>query len=143
MRFDIYLFFNGNCREAVSFYADVFKTDPPEISTYGDMPPDHEASPNDFVTEESKDLVMHTSLYVNGNALMFSDVLPGMQHVVGNNFSITISSDNMDEIRTLFNRLKEGGSVEMDLQETFWSKAFGMLTDKFGVNWQITYDGGE
>ena len=49
----------------------------------------------------------------------------------------------MDEIKSLFNKLKDGGTVEMDLQETFWSKCYGSLTDKFGIIWQLSYDNGE
>ena len=68
---------------------------------------------------------------------MFSDVFPGMPFVAGNNISLTIVSENMDEIQSAFNKLKDGGTVGMDLQETFWSKAYGSLTDKFGIIWQF------
>ncbi|NLP41602.1 MAG: hypothetical protein GX348_05280 [Veillonellaceae bacterium] len=70
---------------------------------------------------------------------MFSDVCPGMPFIAGNNISLTISSTNTGEIRSAFNKLKEGGSVEMDLQETFWSKLYGYLVDKCGIYWQFSY----
>ena len=49
----------------------------------------------------------------------------------------------MDEIKSIFNKLKEGGTVSMELQETFWSKYYGFVVDKFGIGWQVNYDSGE
>jgi len=71
---------------------------------------------------------------------MFSDTPPGMPYVLGNNISLTIVSKDMDEIKSLFANLKEGGTVMMDLQETFWSKCYGYITDKFGIQWQFSYE---
>jgi len=66
-----------------------------------------------------------------------------MPFVQGNNVTLAIVSENLDEIKTWFNKLKEGGKVGMDLQETFWSKCYGNLTDKFGIEWQFNYGTGE
>ena len=74
---------------------------------------------------------------------MFSDNFPGMPFIVGNNISLTIVSDNLDEIKSFFNQLKEGGNVGMELQETFWSKCYGNVTDKFGIQWQLSYGDGD
>lgn len=139
MAVDIYINFNGNCREAVEFYAKVFGTEKPQIMFYGDIPP----NPEFPVTEETKDLVLHTRLNINGSNVMFSDTAPGMPFVVGNNITLVISSKNMDEIKSIFSKLKEGGTVEMELQETFWSKCYGYLTDKYGVWWQLSHDSGQ
>ena len=135
MTVDAYLIFNGNCREAVEFYAQVFETEKPQIMTFGESPSD----PSFPLPEEAKDLVMHTRLNINGSNVMFSDTFPGMPFVVGNNISLSIVSDNLDEIKSFFNRLKEGGNVGMELQETFWSKCYGNVTDKFGIEWQFSY----
>ncbi|MGM0876017.1 MAG: VOC family protein [Bacillota bacterium] len=139
MSVDVYLNFNGNCREAVEFYAQVFGTEKPQIMTFGETPPD----PNFNLPEEAKNLVMHTRLNISGSNVMFSDVFPGMSYVEGNNISLSIVSKNLDEIKSSFDNLKEGGTVGMDLQETFWSKCYGQVTDKFGINWQFNYDSGE
>lgn len=139
MSVDVYLNFNGNCREAVEFYAQVFGTEKPQIMTFGETPPD----PNFNLPEEAKNLVMHTRLNISGSNVMFSDVFPGMPYVEGNNISLTIVSKNLDEIKSSFDNLKEGGTVGMDLQETFWSKCYGQVTDRFGINWQLNYDSGE
>jgi PhnB protein len=139
MAVDVYLNFNGNCREAAEYYAEVFGTEKPQIMTFGETPPD----PNFPLPEEAKNLVMHTRLNILGSNVMFSDVFPGMRFVAGNNISLSVSSKNIDEIKSLFNKLKDGGKVGMDLQETFWSKCYGSATDKFGIEWQFNYDNGE
>lgn len=138
MAIDVYLIFNGNCREAVEFYAQVFGSEKPRIMTYGDMP-----NPEFSIPEEAKNLVLHTQININGSNVMFSDTFPGRLFVTGNNINLVIVSKSMDEIKSTFNKLKEGGTVEMELQETFWSKCYGMLTDKFGIGWQFSYDNGE
>jgi len=135
---DIYMNFNGNCREAVEFYAQVFKTEIPQIMSFGDTP----QSPDFPLPEEAKDLVMHTRLNIQGSNVMFSDVFPGMPFIEGNNITIAIVSENLDEINSLFDQLKEGGTVGMELQETFWSKCYGSLKDKFGIEWQFNFGSG-
>jgi len=133
-----YINFNGNCREAVEFYAKVFGTEKPRIMSYGDTPPDTGFP----LTKETENLVMHALLDIQGTKVMFSDVPPGMPLVVGNNISLVIASQDMDEVKTLFNQFKEGGTVGMDLQKTFWSQCYGSLTDKFGIGWQFSFDDG-
>ncbi len=139
MTVDAYIIFNGNCREAVEFYAQVFETEKPQIMTFGESPSD----PKFPLPEEAKDLVMHTRLNIKGSNVMFSDNFPGMPFIVGNNISLTIVSDNLDEIKSFFNQLREGGIVGMELQETFWSKCYGNVTDKFGIQWQLSYGDGD
>lgn len=139
MAVDVYLIFNGNCREAVEFYAKVFKTETPQIMTFGEAP----QSPEYHLPEGAKDLVMHTRLNIDGSNVMFSDTYPGQPFVVGNNVTLALISKNMDDLKSWYEQLKEGGKVEMELQETFWSKLYGQVTDKFGIHWQINYDNGE
>lgn len=139
MALNVYLYFNGNCREAVEFYAKVFKAEKPRIMTYGDAPRNRELP----LPEEAKNLVIHAQLNLDGSNVMFSDVYPGSPFVAGNNISITLVKQNIDEVKSIFTLLREGGSVGMELQETFWSKCYGQLTDKYGVHWQLSYDNGE
>lgn len=136
MSIETYINFNGNCREAVEFYAGVFGTEKPKIMLFGDMPPD-DGYP---LTEATKNLVMHTEIKVMGSTIMFSDVPPDMPFAAGNNISLVLRSDDMDGLKAIFNQLKEGGNVMMDLQETFWSKCYGFVIDKFGIGWQLSYD---
>lgn len=139
MSVDVYLNFNGNCREAVEFYAEVFQTEKPHIMTFGEAPP----NPNYELPEEAKNLVMHTRLNIDGSNVMFSDTFPGMPFVEGNNVTLAIVNKDTDQIKSMYEGLKEGGEVVMELQETFWSKLYGQVTDKFGIHWQLNYDNGE
>lgn len=139
MSVDVYLNFNGNCCEAVEFYAEVFGTEKPQIMTFGEAP----QHPDYPLPEEAKNLVMHTRLNISGSNVMFSDTFPNHPFTVGNNINLAIVSKNIDEIKSGFEKLKEGGTVSMELQETFWSKCYGQLTDKFGVIWLFSHDSGE
>ncbi|AXI10077.1 hypothetical protein CUC15_14565 [Oceanobacillus zhaokaii] len=138
MSVDIYLTFNGNCREAVLFYAEVFGTEKPKIMTFGDQPSDPEYP----LPEGTEDLVMHTRLNIDGSNVMFSDNFPGMPFVEGNNITLAVINKNEDEIRAAYEKLSEGGEVGLELQETSWSKLYGQVTDKFGIGWQFNLDSG-
>jgi len=138
MAVDVFLNFNGNCRDAVKFYTKVFGLEEPKIMTYGEAPPEVQK----HFAEETKNLVMYTSLKILSSTVMLSDTPPGMSIIQGNNINLTIVSKDMDEIKSLFNRMKEGGTILMDLGETFWSKCYGMLTDKYGIPWQFVHDSG-
>ncbi|PPA71729.1 VOC family protein [Jeotgalibacillus proteolyticus] len=131
-----YLTFNGNCREAVQFYADVFDTETNYIMTMGEMP----ENPEYPLTDEAKNLVMHTHLLIDGSNIMFSDTFPGMPFEQGGTITLALVSSDMDKIKSCFNRLQDGGRVNLELQETSWSKLYGQVTDKFGVSWQFNYE---
>lgn len=137
MPVNIYLNFKGNCHEAVDFYADVFGAEKQKIMTFGDLP----SSPEFPTSEETKSMVMHTFLNIKGSMVMFSDVPEGMPFSTGNNISLVVSSNDIDEVKSIFNQLKVGGTISMELQETFWSKCYGFVTDKFGIGWQISLEG--
>jgi len=140
MPINAYVIFNGNCRQAVEFYAEVFQTSKPQIVTYG------EGSPDDAefsLPEEFKSKVMHTELIIDGSTVMFSDAYPGKPFVAGNNISLTLGTTDLDVVKHAFSRLAEGGTITMELQETSWSKYYGMLTDKFGIEWQFNYCSGQ
>lgn len=134
MAVNAYINFRGNCREALEFYTDVFGAQKPDIMTYGEQ--DH-AFP---ITEEAKNLVLHAELNFMGGKVMFSDVMDNMPFVVGNNICLTVVSDNQQALQTAFAKLKVGGQVIMDLQETFWSGLYGYLIDRFGIGWQLSHE---
>lgn len=139
MDFSLFISFDGECKEAVAFYAKIFKSEVQGMMTFGQMPPD----PSYTVPETDKNKIMYSNVPICGCNIMFCDTPTGVPLVKGNNMSPTIGSKDMDEIRRLFNELKEGGTVEMELQATFWSDLFGMVTDKFGIAWQISHDSGK
>jgi PhnB protein len=66
--------------------------------------------------------------------------MPGMPFQQGNNFSININCESLEETDRLFTALGENGKVKMPLQETFWAASFGMLTDQFGIHWMFNFE---
>jgi len=132
MSIDAYLNFNGNCREAVLYYAKAFRLNEPEMMTFGQM-----HTSEDFTNKEDLDLIMHARLQISGSNLMFSDVFPNMPFTVGNNITLALVTLDLEELEHAYEVLKDGGNVMMELQETAWSPCYGMLTDKFGVHWQF------
>jgi PhnB protein len=139
MALEPFVSFKGNCREAVDFYAKVFGTAAPKFMTYGDGPHDDDMG----LSDADKGLIMYTDLNIFGVQVMFCDTLPGMPFIAGNNISLTLITKDEDEIRRLFRDLGDGGEVGMELQETFWSNLYGAVTDKFGINWQLSHDSGK
>jgi PhnB protein len=135
MKVEMFLNFNGNCREAVEFYAKVFKSEVKNLMTYADMPPCPDYTPE----EADKNKVMYAHIQFENMAMMFMDYTSCMKFTLGNNIHPTISSPNKDEITRLFNELKEDGTVDCELMKTFYSDLYGCVKDKFGVTWHILH----
>lgn len=134
MAVNAYIRFNGNCREALAFYADVFGTKQPKVTTYGDQANGYP------MPDEMKSLVMHSELSIMGDTVMFSDVASDMPFIFGNNINLTLISDDAEALKSAFAKLKVGGQIIMDLQPTFWSSLYGYVTDQFGVGWQFSHE---
>lgn len=135
---NIYLNFNGNCREAFTFYKSVFGGEFDFLGTFGEMPPQE-----NFPTPESdKDLIMHVSLPISKETmLMGSDTGSGFPKVTfGNNFSVYVNTGSKEEADRRFTDLSTGGKINMPMEDTFWGSYFGMVEDKFGINWMIGFD---
>ena len=135
LQVELFINFNGNCREALEFYAKAFKSTVNNLMTYGDAPPD----PGYAMPESDKDRIMYAGIPFGNMTMMFMDNPSGSDELIGGNVTPTISVDSKDEVTRLFNELKEGGEVYMELGKTFFSEWYGMVTDKFGVTWQILH----
>lgn len=134
-----YLNFNGNCEEAFNHYKAVFGGDFLMMSRFSEMPPG--AMGTEELPEEAANLVMHVTLPISESCvLMGSDCFPGQPATSGNNFSISISCDSKEEVDRIFAELSQGGGVIMPLDDTFWGSYFGMLSDKFGIQWMVSCD---
>jgi PhnB protein len=130
-----YLMFNGTCEEAFQLYRSVFGGEFQYIGRYKDAPPEEGG---EELSEELSNRIMHVSLPIGNTVLMGSDSHPKYGDVgFGDNFSISISADSNEEADKIFGGLSAGGRVEMPMQKTFWSSYFGMLKDKYGINWMI------
>jgi PhnB protein len=136
MTVGVYVKFNGNCRQALNYYANLFKTEP-SIMTFSEMPPDPEFP----IPENMKDLVMHGNFSAFGSLIMVSDGMPGQEHTVGDNISLIVTWDDPKELKRVFEILSKDGIVLMPLEKTFWSELFGSVRDRFGIEWQFDYDG--
>ncbi len=132
-----YLNFNGNTEEAFLFYKSVFGGDFRMVQRFSEVPgtenvPDHE-----------KDKIMHIALPIgNHTILMGTDTLESMKQnaTSGTNISLSVDAASLEEAEQVFNGLAAGGQVSMPLEKTFWNAYFGMLTDKFGIQWMVNYD---
>ncbi|MDB6354246.1 VOC family protein [Trichococcus sp. K1Tr] len=126
--------FDGDCREAVEYYAEVFGTEKPKFQSYGDVPPDPNIPPQSM---EANNRVIYTTLKITESIIMFADLPLGEKFIPGNNLSLSMIIEDPLLVQTYFDALKEGGIVLFPLQETFYTKKFGIVTDKYGVTWQI------
>jgi PhnB protein len=135
--FNPYIIYQGNCEEAFTHYKSVFGGEFSMLSRYSDMPPQEETD----LPVETKNLIMHVELSLGKDAvLMGSDAGPGAPPTVrGNNLHISITADSKDHADHLFNGLSEGGNQNMPMEQTFWGSYFGMCTDKFGINWMVSF----
>ena len=133
MRVCPYVAFNGNCAEAVAHYENAFNVKA-EVLRYKDAPPEAGYK----TTSETENLVMHAQLDIGCCSFMLSDVPPEHPVKVGDNVAVMAEFDEAEKLDAVFTALKEGGRVHMELMETFWSKRFGSLTDKFGIGWNLT-----
>jgi PhnB protein len=129
-----YLSFNGNTEEAFNFYRSVFGGEFAAFQRFRDVPSEV-PSP-----ESDSGKIMHAALPIGQSMIMGSDI-PGSYPPVeqGNNFSITIQTESEEETDRIFNALSSGGKVTMPLEKAFWGAYFGMLTDKFGIQWMVNY----
>jgi PhnB protein len=97
------------------------------------------------VPDAEKDKVMHANLTEGGLVLMAADMIDhdGMGNeklVKGNVITLSLDCSSDEELRTFFSSLSAGGQVTMPLEEQFWGSTFGMLTDKYGMNWMLNFD---
>lgn len=133
MQVQPYLFFEGRCEEALDFYRQVLDAQVDMLMRFKESP---EAPPPGAVAPGSEDKVMHASFRVGDSTLMASDGgcsgRPGFQGI-----TLSLNLADAAEAERRFAALAEGGEVQMPLGATFWSPAFGMLVDRFGVSWMV------
>ncbi len=129
---DSYVFFDGTCADAMHFYQQTLGGEIEMMMTHGQSPM------KDQVPEGSEDRILHACLRIGAMRLMASDSMVGQPYEGMKNFALSLSYPTADEAKLTFDRLAEGGKVTMPLADTFWSEAFGMLTDRFGTPWMLS-----
>lgn len=128
-----YLSFKDNTREAMEFYKTVFggRLD---MNTFKEFQASQDPS------EDEK--IMHSMLEAdNGITFMAADTPNNMEYSAGSNINMSLSGDNEEELRGYWEKLLAGGTTIMPLEKAPWGDTFGMLTDKFGVQWMVNIAG--
>ena len=128
-----YLNFNGNCREAMTFYKDCLGGEL-TIQTV-------EGSPVEAQCPFSmRNQILHASLLKDSLVLMASDMVGPDGFIKGNTISLSLNCRSEIEINTFFSKLSAGGQITHPLEKEFWGATFGVLTDKYGIRWMLNYD---
>lgn len=128
-----YISFKGNCQEAIDFYKDNLGAEILFLQRYGDSP---------MAGKGPDEMIMHCSLKIGDSVIMacdnvFDDKNPT---TIGNNITLAIGTTDVNQAETAFAKMSDGATIVMPMQETFWAERFGMLTDKFGINWMFNSD---
>jgi|ERR1051325_3257905 PhnB protein len=127
-----HLNFNGQCKEAFEFYAKLLDGEIKFSMTWGEMP----GGAADQFPPETHNLIMHTTLEVDGDFIMGADSPPG-RYTQPKGITVSIGVQSKDKAEGIFNQLSEGGNVTMPFGQTFWSPGFGMCVDRYGIPWMV------
>lgn len=135
MQVQVYLNFDGRCEEAIEFYRSKLDAKVEMIMRFKDSPV--QCDPN-MVPPGSENKVMHSAFKIGESVIMATDMnCSGDAGFKG--FSLTLSANSDAEAERLFAALQDGGQVQMPMNETFFATRFGVVSDRFGVSWQIIH----
>jgi|SRR3954469_16419909 PhnB protein len=126
-----YFMFDGNAKDALEYYKEVFSGEISNLQTYGEA--DYPTPP------EAHDRIIHAQFKKDDLVIMVSDAFPGSSVVAGNNISLTLEFESEEEIQKVYDALREKGSVNMELQDTFWGAKYAKVKDAFGIIWDLNY----
>jgi PhnB protein len=127
------LTFNGNCRDAMTFYQECLGGEL-FLQTIGESPMADQMPP------QMKDCILHATLTKGVLIIMASDMVSEQGLTQGNNVSLMLNCSSEEEISTFYQKLSDGGDARHPLENTFWGALFGGLTDKFGILWLLNFD---
>ncbi|CAN5452675.1 VOC family protein [soil metagenome] len=127
-----YLTFNGNCREAMTFYKECLGGEL-ILQTIGESPM------ADKMPAKMKDSILHATLTHGGVIIIGSDMASEQGIIKGNAVSLLLNCNSEEEIKNCYQKLAEGGTADHPLENTFWGALFGGLADKFGNHWLLNY----
>ena len=130
MKLSVHLAFGGNCQEAFEFYERCFRGKIQFMETWGKSPMAAQATP------EWHGKIMHATLEIGDGILYGADVPPG-QYQTPSGFYMMLAIQDPAESQRIFQALAEKGTVQMPLEKTFWAVLFGVVTDRFGIAWEI------
>jgi PhnB protein len=134
MQVQTYLFFNGRCEEAIEYYKRALGAQVEMLMRFKESP---EPPPPGMIPPGSENKIMHASLRIGATTLMASDGRCDGAPVF-RGFALSLAAANEAEADRLFAALADGGQVQTPLGKTFWSPRFGMVSDRFGVEWMVS-----
>ena len=123
-----YLSFNGDAAEAMRYYQSILGGEL-KMQTFGEA--------KMAETPQEKDLIVHAILQTDSLTFMASDTHPSRQAIFGDSVQMSVTGQERRRLTEVFNKLAQGGRVDMPLAKQFWGDTFGMLTDRFGIHWMI------
>ncbi|AZB44523.1 VOC family protein [Bacillus sp. FJAT-42376] len=129
-----YLTFNGNAKEALDYYKELFGGEITNVQTYGQA---------DFPTPpEADEMILHARFKQGPLFFMASDATSDRAVTIGSNITLALELESEEEIQTIYSKLSEKGTVHMELQDTFWGAKYAKVTDPFGVTWDLNFEKG-
>ncbi|MDF2890105.1 MAG: hypothetical protein K0R80_472 [Clostridia bacterium] len=128
-----YILMNGKAKEAIDYYQETLNAEVLFMQTLGEGPKDETAR----LKENELNLIAHSVLKIGETKIMIADVIPELPFEKGNQVSICITTNDVSLTRQLYENLKKDGKVIIELNEIYFSPAYGMVTDKFGVTFQV------
>ena len=131
-----YLSFKDDCEEAFNFYKAVFDGEILFMGRYKDVPQEHRQLFPGIADEK----IMHATLQINANTTLMGCDSIETNEQSKDNFYLYISTGDQDEAYRIFHELSAGGEIILPISQTFWSTHYGMVADKFGIHWKITFD---
>ena len=127
-----YLNFNGQCREALTFYQECLEGDL-QLQKVAESPMAAK------MLSEKGPLILHGALSKDGYPLLMGSDMIGNALQTGNSIMLCLNCSSDQEINTIFDRLSAGGHVKVPLHQSFWGATYGELKDKFGMDWMLNY----
>ena len=138
-----YLFFNGNCAEAIDFYEKAFGGTDKKVMRFKDAPP----MPGQNLPEVFEDYIMHGEMTIADTRFSFSDNIELVTHIhkdaaghkvaMGSMVALIVRCDDPEDVLRYFESLKSSGTIHQEPGPQFFSRMYGFVTDKFGVSWQL------
>ncbi|MCA0971703.1 VOC family protein [Halobacillus litoralis] len=127
-----YFTFNGSAAKALDYYKEVFNGEITHLQTFGQA--EFETPP------EMDERIMHARFTKGDFHFMVSDSFLDQEIVPGTNISLALELESSEEIQTYYDRLRENGTVLMELQDTFWGAVFAKVKDAHGIIWDLNFE---
>ena len=131
-----YLNFDGTASRAIELYQRALGAKVEFLQHCGDAPG------GDQMPEALKQRVLHARIKIGNDAIMISDTQPGDPPAIGTNVLLAVQCNSIEQMKLQFSALAEGGKINLELQQTFFSPMFGMLVDAFGITWMFNFEQG-